>query len=314
MKRVSVSLLLLWLSLVGISIEGRSTDKKQAKRQTKQSINMPIKQEESEKLYLIDDIRATVYGEESTDIITKSELERPGIDGVYRSLHDHIIERLLYQEAVKYKMLPTAEAVEKHLQAVQQDHNLTLEELNAIFKTAGYTPEEGKEQFAHLSAISSIIDFKIRSRLIVLERDIIAYYEENPVWEQPAYLVQRAVVRIPRKKEPEKFKKELEYYIKTGIGSFNISWADPFWIKQDEMAEEWRFIMDMNCDEIRIVQELPEEIELLKLVEKREKRLKPLEERYREIAELLRRPKYEELFMNYRQSLFDSASIIYFEE
>ena len=52
--------------------------------------------------------------------------------------------------------------------------------------------------------------------------------------------------------------------------------------------------------------------ELLKMVTKKEKRLKPLDERYREIADILRRPKYEELLTQYKQSLWDASSIVYF--
>jgi len=293
------------------SCEGRVTEQKQQKSSS--TINQSKNQkEESTELFLLDTIQAIVYGEESTDIITKSELDRPGIDGVYRTLEDHIIERLLYQEAVKYKMLPSSEAVEKHLQTVQQEHNLTAEDLNQMFRNAGYTPEEGKEQFARLQAISTVIDFKIRSRLIVPEREIIAYYDEHPLWDESAYQLKQAVVRIPKRKDPKNFKKELEQFIKTGIGSMRISWSDLFWIKHDEIAVEWQFIKDMAVDEIRIVRETSDEIELIQLVVQRERRLRPFEERYREIAEILRRPKYEELLSEYKQGLLDVASIVYF--
>jgi len=280
-------------------------------------VSSPVKHEMAKELDLvtIDAIVAIIYGDEETYTITKSDLDRPGIDGRYRSLDDRIMEALLYGEAKKYKMLPTNEAVEKHLQAVQQEHNLTKEELYNIFRAAGYTPGEGKEQFAHLSAISSLMDFKIRSRLIVPEKDIVAYYDENPVWEDPSYQLQRAIVPIPKKKDAKEFEKELEQFIKIGMGgSIRIRWDDLFWIKQDDIAEVWSFIMDMKIDEIRFVQAVSEGLELVKLTEKREKCIKSLEERYREIADILRRPKYEELLAKYKNSLLEVASIVYFKE
>ncbi|TET06445.1 hypothetical protein E3J79_02050 [Candidatus Dependentiae bacterium] len=309
--RLSFGLLFLISFFLCVSIDAKKVKKV---KQTISKENEQVKRAEQGELYLLDTIQAAIFGEEGTEIITKSELERPGIDGVYRSLQDLVIERLLYQEAIKYKMLPTQEAVEKHLRAVQQEHNLSLDELYEIFRVAGYTPEEGKEQFARLSAISSVIDFKIRSRLIVPEKDIIAYCEENPVWEEPAYRVQRAIVPIPKKRDTKKFKKELEQFFKSGISDITILWSDPFLINQADLGQEWQFIIDMKIDSVKIVQELPEGFELLKLVGKKEKRLKPLEERYREIADILRRPKFEELFVEYKNNLLNNASTVYFEE
>jgi len=264
-------------------------------------------------LCVLDSIIAVVYCEDDTFIITKSDLDRPGIDGVFRSLDDRIMEALLYSEAKKYKMLPTKEAVDKHLQAVQQENNITRDELYDIFRKAGYTPEEGKEQFSRLSAISSLIDFRIRSRLIIPERDIVAFYDEHPVWEEPAYKVQRGLVPVAKKRDLTKFKKELERFIKTGMGSIRVKWDDPFWMQHDEIAESWNFIKSMNVDEIKIVQETADGFELVKLSAKKERRQKPLEERYREIAEILRRPKYEELLSEYKKNLLDAASIVYFD-
>jgi len=302
-----------WVSIVGLlCVYAYAKEAKQVDKPVQQ-VNTKLANE-ADDLYLLDTIEASIYGEEETDIITKSDLDRPGIDGAFRSLNDRVIESLLYGEAKKFKMLPTTEAVEKHLQAVQQEHHLSQDELYDIFRAAGYSPQEGKEQFSKMSAISSVIDFKIRSRLIVPEKDIIAFYDENPIWQEPTYKVKRAVVNVPRRKNLERFRKELEQFIQTGTGSLKISWSDPFWINEDDIAEDRQFITAMEPGEIRIIQEGPEGFELLQLVEKKPKRLKPLEERYREIADKLRQPRFEELFKNYKQSLFDSASIIYFDQ
>ncbi len=270
-------------------------------------------QSTSSSLQELDSIRAVVYYDDDTFVITKSDLKRPGIDGAYRSLDDRIMESLLYGESKKYKMLPSREQVDKHLQAVQQDNNLTREELYNIFRAAGYTPEEGKEQFGRLSAISSLIDYRIRSRLIIPERDIQAYYDEHPVWQEPQYQIQRAFVSAPNNKKAT-YKKELEQFFKSGLGSFEIVWEEPFWMPYDQIAESWNFIKDMNVNEIRIAQETPQGFELVKLSAKKERRQKPLEERYREIADILRRPKYEELLADYKKSLLENASIDYFDD
>ena len=269
---------------------------------------------ESGDLFLLDSIQATVYADEDTAIVTKSELERPGIDGAFRSLEDRVMEELLFSEAKKFKMIPDEEAIEKHLQAVQAEHNLTKDEMNEIFKASGFSFEEGKMQFARLSAIGSLLDFKIRSRLIVPEREIQAYFEENPVYEESAYQLQQALIPIGKKRKPDQFKKQLEQYLKTGFGSITIDWNTPFWIAEVDIAPQSDFIKTMKVNETRIVHESPDSFDVIKLVEKKDKRLVSFEERYREMADILRRPKYDQLMQEYKGTLLDNASIVYFEE
>lgn len=275
------------------------------------SVSSPVNDDE---LFLLDTVIAVVYSEDNTFVITKSDLDRPGIDGVYRSLDDRVMEALLYSEAEKYKMIPTKESVDKHLQSVQMENNITKDELYDIFCNAGYTPEEGRDQFSRLSAISSLIDYRIRSRLIIPERDIIKYYEENPVWEEPCYQVQKAVIPVSKKRNIKKLRAELDKLIQRGIGSIRIKWDEPFWMDEDQIAEDWNFIKTMKVNGVRIVRETSDGFELIRLSAKKERRQKPLEERYREIAEILRRPKYDELLKEYKNSLLEAASIVYFED
>ena len=51
--------------------------------------------------------------------------------------------------------------------------------------------------------------------------------------------------------------------------------------------------------------------ELLRLIEKAPEHNKTLDERYRDIVDILRRPKYEELMQKYRDQLMKQVSIIY---
>jgi len=68
----------------------------------------------------------------------------------------------------------------------------------------------------------------------------------------------------------------------------------------------------MEPGDISLPIEISDGFELFRLKEKTEERVLTLDERYREIADILRQPKYEELLQAYKDSLFDAASITYF--
>jgi parvulin-like peptidyl-prolyl isomerase len=261
-------------------------------------------------IYLIDTIKVVIYSEEGTDIITQSEMDRPGIDGAFKSLDDLVFERLMYMDAKRFKMLPDEESVDKHLQVVQKENNLTPEQLKNIFKSAGYTFEEGRAQFAMMTAIGSMLEFRIRSRLIVPEREITAYYNEHLILEPEAYQLERTVVPVEGVSK-EEFKEKLKKFV-TGQCSIAIIWGEPFWITKPELDENKSFISAMKPGQISEPQEIANGFELFRLKAIKPERAVPVEDRYREIANILRKPRYELLMKEYKKNLFDNASIIYF--
>ncbi len=260
-------------------------------------------------LYPVDDIVVVIYAQEGTEIITQSDLNRPTLEGAPRTLDETIFERLLFLDAKKYKMTADEEAIDKHLATVQRQNNMTLDELKAVFKASGYTYEEGREQFGIMYAVNSVVDFKIRSRLIVPEKDVLAYYEANPVMLEPSYQVQRAVIPYAKAASKQELRKELASF--KGIG---LEWQDSFWVDQSDLAESKRFIIDMVVGAIGEPQEIDSGYEVVKLVDKKGERLAPLEDRYREIVDILRKPKYDEVMAEYKKTLFDSASIVYLRQ
>jgi len=261
---------------------------------------------------LVDRIEVTIYGDEGIQIITKSDLERLSIDGQERTKDDIILERLMFLDAQKMHMVQGDEAVDAYLNNIQREHNMSREQLEYLFANSGYSYEEAREQLRILYAVNSIIDFKIRSRLIVPEQDVIAYYKSHPVMMQPIYQIQRAIVPMPMaQSDKASFKKEVELWCQSGKGDIAPAWDEPFWIEKGDIAESKKFITTMQIGSCAVSDETAEGIELFKLVDKKEERAQSIEERYRDIVDILRRPKFEELLSDYKKQLRESASIVY---
>lgn len=268
--------------------------------------NKKIKIDKS-KLYVVDSIEAVVFGDENTRVITKSDIARPGIDGSQRSRDDLVLEQLMYDDAKKYKIVPDEEGIDKHLKTVQRENNLTQEQMQQIFESAGYTFQEGKKQFEVMTAVNSLIDFKIGPRrLVIPEKKIKEYYDAHPEYEQAAYELQRAF--IPFKSGVTQG--ELKQNIERGVE--RLTWSAAFWIEQESIADDKLFICAMNTGDTSDILKSDDGFELFKLKSKREQRLLSLEERRMDIIGILRRPQFQQALSDYKKELLDNGAVLYF--
>ena len=261
---------------------------------------------------LVDTIRVVIFGEEDTEFITESDLQRPSLEGAMRSQDDIILERLMYLDAKKMKILPDEEAVTRHLQSVQRENKLSLDQLKQIFKNAGYTYEEGRQQFGIMTTINSLLDYKIRSRLMIPEREVKKYYDEHPEKQEAAYRIEKTFIPFSSTASKVDLKKKLTAFAKHE-GSFDVEWSEPFWINHSDLADDKKFIALMETGQISMPQEQEGGYELLRIHEKRPEALRSMRDRYQEIGAVLRKPRYDQLFNDYKKELFDNASIVYFD-
>lgn len=261
--------------------------------------------------FMIDTIQSVVFSPAGTQIITRSDVTRPSLSGAPQSLDDLIFERLVFMDAEKYRIVPDDDALDKYLAIVQKENNLTLDQLKEVFSSAGYTYAEGREQFKVMQTVSSMLDFKIRSHVIVPRKLVEEYYEQNPVIQETESFVQYGFMPYANGKI-EAQKKALAYMARTGKEVRDMQWGEPFWVKPSAVPEDKLFLFSMEPGEISKPKDRGDGFELYKVLDKRAEHVMTLDERYHEIAETLRRPIFEEQMDKYRKSLFDSVSILNF--
>lgn len=268
----------------------------------------PQPQKPAKKLFTIDRIEAVIYGPEVTEIVTKSDVMR-SLDGRPQTLDDVIFQRLMVQDALKMRIMTDESAVDDYILKVAKSFGGTLEDINQMFESAGFTPIEGRRRFAELYAIQQLREYKILSRVFVPEKEVAAYYEANPIVKAASYVVERAVVQAtaPRLEET---RKKIDTYIKTGKGML-IGWTQLPEILESDLAEDKQFITKLEIGQIAEPIDFPGGFELFRLKAKTTAHVEPLEDRYREIVEILRRPKAEQLFEEYKRDLWANASILY---
>jgi peptidyl-prolyl cis-trans isomerase SurA len=273
----------------------------------------------TKKEIVLDEILAivSVSGGDSSHPITRSYIEQASLDGSPRSLERAIDNYLICEDGrKKYGISPKGDVGERAVQDIMKKNNLTRKEFEAIVKQSGYTIKKAKEELALLSTVQSVLDFVIKSRLIVSDKDIETYYNEHPLYEETKYILKRAY--IPISKQTTEKEKQNTYHAlqEQRLDDENhplISWGKEFSIFENDLDEEKRtLITSLNSQNpISAVTKISEGFELFKLVEKRERRPVPLANRYSEIANALRRPLYEERFKEYIEQLRKTALIVY---
>lgn len=260
-------------------------------------------------LYTIDRIEAVIYGTEATDMITLSDVKRIGFDGKPKIKEDVIVERLMFQEALKNRIPVDEKVVDDYIEKVAKSFGGTQADVHKMFEEAGYTPEEGRKQFAINYGVNQLIDHKIKARLVVPEKDIVAYYEEYPMVKPASYIVERSVVQVLAGREQEMTKKVNEF-VKTGKGLL-VGWTQLPEIIEIDLAEDKKFITTLKPGQIH-AEKIDDGYELFKLKKRNEARVIPLDERRRDITDEIRKPKFDQLMQDYRKELLQSRAVIYF--
>lgn len=274
--------------------------------------NVPLADSALDELETIDQIVVIIFVEHDTVVITASDLQRPNLDGSTRTLEDLIFENLIYLDAKRYGMMATVEMGERYFKMLQRANNRTHKELMDLFEAAGYTYEDALVQLARLSIVNEMLDFKIRSRLIVPEREVLAYHNQHPLIEPTSCLIERLFVSYPT--YPVKNMQLYSKVLRDHIMQQKITDIEriEFWVKAADLAEGKQFILQLPINELSSAVEVDDGFEFFVVKEIKPERVVPLEERRLDIIRELTQPRYEKLFGQYRESLRESATIVHY--
>jgi hypothetical protein len=249
--------------------------------------------------------------EKAPDIVlTQLDLQRPSIDGRKRTSEDLVNDHLMNSEALYfYRMIVPEDAVDKYINSIKEQHHLSDDQLRAMFKEVGYTYEEGRQQLAMGQAIDSLLNFKIRSRLVVLEKDVREYYDSHPVYEEASYRIKKGFIPEDVFTE-EELKKVTDKMMENPV----IQWSTSYWLMEDEITEERKQMLKaMKQGSYSHVEPATGGYEIIRLMQVKPRALKSFEDRYREISSLLQEPQYYRLLDDLKKELLEKYEVVYFK-
>ncbi len=312
MKKLTIILL-----CVSTFVCAENVQEKVKSKHTKKSAQKIISQKQkAAQTYLLDTIDSVIYSLEGTELITHSETLLPSLQGGSRDLNNMIFETLVYFDAKKHKIEPNEDAVDRYLVKIMQENNLKREDLETIFSQGGRTYKQGREELKHVQAVNGMIDFKIRSNMIVPRKDVEAWHTAHPQIEPAHYQLQYADINLnadARDADYNQLYEKLKKFSKAGIG-FEVNWGEPDWFEKDDIAKNIQFIVSMQEGEISKPIKINNGFRIYRMVKRQEKNERSLDpQRYREIVEILLQPMYKKLLAEYRTHLFEHASIVRFK-
>ena len=227
-------------------------------------------------------------------------------------MQDTLTNLAFSQEARRYHINPTPEEIEKQYEMIAHNNNKTVKELDEMVKQAGFTPQEARKEFGQINAVNGLINYKVTGNMVVPESEVIAYAEENPEYEPAAYQIKVIIIPFSATQSHSEQFAQLQMLANAKDPNGVLNWADAFWVNEEDLAADKKFIAKLVPGEISLPKEVYNGFEMFRLIAKRAERLKTLDERYGQIVNTLRRPKYSELMAQFQKDLMDNASIIIF--
>ncbi len=276
-----------------------TNSKKQIKKKTEKFINKNL--QDNPNIKVIDKVLAIVYQEDGPSIIMQSDL-RPGLDGAAKTIKDVLLERLMVLDAQNLKIMITDTDVERHLIQVQKQFKLSKDDTVELFKQMGYTLQEGKEQLRTKLMIEQVVDYRVRSKVLIDKKEIERYYLENPDID---YKISQAHYPI-NGGSPALNKIKIERAIEDGEIDNLVTWSDPISLKEEQIAEDKAFIKNMSPGSVGIISAEPTGIFLVKFILRDQK---SLESREAEINSILGQTFFAKSHADYHKKLLSTAIV-----
>lgn len=244
----------------------------------------------------LDRIIAIIYHAEGSDIVLESDLKSP-FDGTKLPQEELIFRKLVEIDGKMLNATVTDESVDRYLAQIQKSQNLTQEQLLEAIKPL--TLEKFKDELKVKLMVQNVIDYRVTSKVVIDKQEIEKYYHQNPVYQEASYTLTNAFVGYGDS-SPTIKKIKLQEAIEMGLIDEFVKWDSPIELKEDQIAQEKAFVKDLNVGSTTILDANNNGLFVMRLIDKKPKRLLELKEREEEILNTLQQEKYMKTFQEYK--------------
>jgi len=153
-------------------------------------------------------------GQTSEDV--KAEDEKTFIDTRRQILESMIDQKIAQEKIQELKIEVSQEEVDSSIESIKKANELTQESLLAGLKKEGITLEAYRKSIKEQLERSQLIDYEVKSKAVILEGQLLKYYQEHLNEYKEAELVQLAGIFLMVKDQDNK--DELTELTKKGEG------------------------------------------------------------------------------------------------
>jgi len=251
------------------------------------------------KRWTIDKIIARVN---QTNIL-KSDLAEPRIakEGGTYSFQELITEELYFQKAAEKKLIPGTNEVDRQIVALKIQNNMTEMSDDAFEKEleqSGFTLQNYKHQLARVLAVENLKRGEVNEKIVITSQKVENYYKQNP-YHPEQYLLSIVVLN----------EDEANNY-KDLVKNKKVSWQELGWVEKKDLDARYSFVSSIKKRTISKPLKIDGNYRLVRLINKREKKLKSLDERYASIERILHDKQRDHFFSSFQEDLKNKASLI----
>lgn len=250
--------------------------------------------------WTIDKIVARVNGAN----ILQSHLQQPRItkEGSHFTLDEAIMEELINQKAAEMQVLPSMADVDRQIVAFKIQNNLTDlsdSEFESEIKQHGFTLKMYKHQLARSLAVNNVQRAEMSEKLLITTQEVEEHFKKHPKHTREEFHLSMCIV-------PEEQLETVEAYLK----DTTTTWEDLGFIALKDLGASFACAQTMKVGDTSAPIKMGNEHQVIKLVEKRERRLKTLDERYADIERQLQQERKASFIKQFESDLKSKASIV----
>jgi len=221
-------------------------------------------------------------GDIKTKLVTFKDIQDRGFDGGKYDRDFVENEMLGHAFSDKFKIVVTDDMITKML----KNKNMGDVNLDSLIENTNFPFASVQSLYEQLKTINSSRETKSAEAHSMIGEAVQEYYESHPEYDETSYDLEIAFVPFDKNKSNEAVKTELENGIKKqNLEKYNLVWL-PAPIKQSEIPESRKFIKEMVVGNMT-VKEAPDGFDIYRMKKIRPQRLKGLQERYWDIANIV---------------------------
>lgn len=259
-----------------------------------------------------DKIAVTIYPPTDGNpiILTKKDINKLSINGTPQTREELIFKEMCFDFATNVmKTDITSDRAEKQIEEIMHHHNLSREHMKATFKQFGYTYKQALDELTKIGIVEQLLQYKIKSRVIVSDDDIAAYYKDHPEYQPAEYTIVIGFISQDAitDEQVDTWNTIKDLFDTNGA----IEWSDEVVFQDDEIAAGRSYIRTLPIQKLSPIEVVDGGYEVVKVIKKQEKRLKTLEESSLAIALKLRQQMFDVQLAAYKEELLQEYEVIY---
>lgn len=258
---------------------------------------------------VLDEIIVTISHPKGTEVILASDV-RPDFQGMPQTLYRVVVDRLLFAYAASMEqmnLLVTEEEVDEFLEKIMKHQRLSRESLTALFERNDYTYEEARAMMRRTQTSERLMSMQLSNlkNIEVHPDDIQKYYREHPVYTPATYTLQQAFIPSELYDVVER-----ERLIASPELHSNLTWEEPFTLKESEMPADRLQLLAVPVGSIVEQENVQDGIEITRLIGKQEAQLVPFEDRKEDIMKRLNFDRWTQTVADFEKRLLEEKEAI----